>query len=572
MNKNSLFTLFVLFWLGLGWVAVILAIAGFFYIPVLLFFIFGGIIFLAWWLAKNKELLKINKETLTISAIAIFFILVFSHFTTATIFSGRDQGSLSEAAIRLAQNHRLEFSTPISQEFFKIYGPGKALNFPGFDYTKNGQLISQFPVGYTSWLAMFYSFFKLKGLIVANSIALFIFFLSFFLLAKEILSRKSAYFVFALALTSFIFSWFFKFTLSENLALALLWFGIWQFILFLKNSEKLNFLFFLLSFGLLLFVRIEAWAFLAVALFILLTKYKGQAIKVIGKASILLLVAIILIYILGIWHNATPLLEPIKGFLKPFIASSSSSEDSDTFTNETGHALRILWNYGLLDYIIFGLLGFLLILKSNRLSRAIPFLIVLPSFIYLIEPNISADHPWMLRRFVFSIIPVSVLYAVYFFQTLLAKRPIVYYFVLTSFLVINFIVFIPYLPFSPHENLLTQAEHISQNFTSEDLILVDRLATGDGWSMMTGPISFIFGKQAAYFFNLKDLDRIDLSKFSNIYFMIPDSNLDFYKVLSPKLVPVKDYKIENDILISAGNELPIPQKLETFGKIYLLNK
>jgi len=48
--------------------------------------------------------------------------------------------------------------------------------------------------------------------------------------------------------------------------------------------------------------------------------------------------------------------------------------------------------------------------------------------------------------------------------------------------------------------------------------------------------------------------------------------LDFYKVLSPKLVPVKDYKIENDILISAGNELPIPQKLETFGKIYLLNK
>jgi hypothetical protein len=133
------------------------------------------------------------------------------------------------------------------------------------------------------------------------------------------------------------------------------------------------------------------------------------------------------------------------------------------------------------------------------------------------------------------------------------------------------LIFIPYLTFSPHKNLLAQTEKISQNFADTDLVLIDRLATGDGWSMMTGPMSFLFGKQTAYFFNLNDLARIDLKRFSNVYFIIPDASQDFYNPLASKLVPVKDYTIENEILVSVGNNLPIPQKLETFGKIYLLN-
>lgn len=580
MNKISLFTIFVLFWLGLGWMAVILAMTGFFYAPIILLFVLGGIIFLVRWAIKNKDLFKINKELLAVSAIAIVFIVIFSYFTTPTIFSGRDQGALSEAAIRLAQNHQLEFSTPASQEFFKIYGPGKALNFPGFSYNNEGQLISQFSAGYISWLAMFYSFFGLKGFIIANAVSFFIFVLSFYFLAKEILPRRSAYVALGLVLTSFVFSWFFKFTLSENLALALLWFGIWQFVLFLENNEKLNFSLFILSFGLLLFVRIETWAFLAVAIIILLANYKKQTLKIIGKWPVIIFVAIIAIYVLGMLHSVTSLSEPVKGFIKPFLAQSPSlsppllkgGDEVGVDSNETGRALKILWNYGLLDYIFLGILGFLLILKSKKLSLAIPFLIVLPSFIYLIEPNVSADQPWMLRRFAFSIIPASILYTIYFIESTLDKGRFLRYLTITAFLFINLLVFIPYLKFSPHKNLLAQTENISQNFTEKDLVLVDRLATGDGWSMMTGPMNFLFGKQTAYFFNLNDLAKIDTGKFSNVYFIIPNANLDFYKPLALSLVPVKDYQIENDVLISNNNNLPVPQKLETIGKIYLLKK
>lgn len=569
MNKNSLFTLFVLFWLGIGWLAVILAITGFFYAPIILLFALGGIIFFVRRMPGNKDFLKINRELLITGAISIIFICVFSYFTTPTIFSGRDQGSLSEAAIRLAQNHQMEFSTPISEDFFKIYGHGKALNFPGFDYNKDGWLVSQFPAGYTSWLAVFYSIFGLKGFIIANAVAFLIFILSFYFLAKEILPRRSAYAAFGLALTSFVFSWFFKFTLGENLALALLWFGIWQFYLFFKNSEKINFIFFLLSFGLLLFVRIEAWAFLAMAGIIILARYKKQTFKTIGKWPILIFTAIIAIYAWGIFHNNTPLREPIKSLARPFFTQNSSTESLNNFTEETGHVIGILWNYGILDYILFGILGFLLILKSKKIIPAFPFLIVLPSFIYLIEPNISADHPWMLRRFIFSVIPACILYAVYFIEIVFDKWRAVRYAVIFSFLVINLIIFVPYITFSPHKTLLAQTENISQNFSGNDLVLIDRLATGDGWSMMTGPMSFLFGKQTAYFFNLNDLAKIDLEKFSRIFFIIPDASLDFYKPLASRLIPVKDCAIENEFLVSAGNKLAVPQKLETSGKIYL---
>lgn len=146
----------------------------------------------------------------------------------------------------------------------------------------------------------------------------------------------------------------------------------------------------------------------------------------------------------------------------------------------------------------------------------------------------------------------------------------------------NLIVFVPYLTISPDKNLLPQIKTISENFQESDLILVDRDATGDGWSMMTGPLNFLFNKQAVYFFNSKDLSQIDRDKFTAIYFIIPDTKLDFYRSngILEKLTPVKDYSIATEILaIKTGGkqemfttsiELPSMQNSTIYGKIYLL--
>jgi hypothetical protein len=137
---------------------------------------------------------------------------------------------------------------------------------------------------------------------------------------------------------------------------------------------------------------------------------------------------------------------------------------------------------------------------------------------------------------------------------------------------------------SPNKNLLPQIEELSQNFKSSDLILIDRNATGDNWSMMTGSLSHQFGLQAVYFFNSEDLAKIDREKFSAIYFIIPDTEIESYQKsgLFEKMQIVKDYKIENETLkvaigkkrelYSAPFELPQNTKTITYGKIYMLTQ
>jgi len=152
------------------------------------------------------------------------------------------------------------------------------------------------------------------------------------------------------------------------------------------------------------------------------------------------------------------------------------------------------------------------------------------------------------------------------------------------FLLVNLLFAICYLPIVPHQKLLPEIAQISQNFTNSDLILVDREATGDGWSMMAGPLYFLFGKQAIYFFNPEDLDKISVHNYSEIYFIIPDNQLGFYEKsgLLERLIAVKDYRIENNFLETNAVDktiayhspitLPREQNAVVSGKLYLLKK
>jgi hypothetical protein len=155
--------------------------------------------------------------------------------------------------------------------------------------------------------------------------------------------------------------------------------------------------------------------------------------------------------------------------------------------------------------------------------------------------------------------------------------------VFASLLLMNLAVFLPYFPAVENKKLLNQTEKIGSSFGPNDLILVDRLASGDPYSMISGPLATIFQKQAVYFFNPDDLSKIDLAHFKNIYLIIPDSNINFYKSAPffKKLNPVDDYVLENeslDILPFKRSlffqyaKLPLFRKNYVYGKIYLLDK
>lgn len=589
LNKYQLFTVFVLFWIGLGWLGLALSLLGIFYNAILASYIFIGGIFLVYLLSFNKTKIEVNHRFFLIFLLSLLSVFIFSYYSVPTIFSGRDQGALSEAAIQLSQNHHLTFSFPAEKEFFKIYGAGHALNFPGFNYTAKGELLTQFPLGYISWLAIFYSIFGLNGFVVANSITFIIFIFSFYLISRYYLRASSSIAGIILVLTSFIFSWFFKFTLSENLALMLTWFGIYEFVMFTKNKERFYLLASISAFSLLVFSRVEALGFFAVIIAILLIKYKDWKyllFVVVGKKILLLLGGFLVLYFFHLAIDAQSYTAMLKSLLSPFISLGSglkdySSPSSVSFLATTFYVIKVLFSYALFNFILFGVVGFIYLWKHKKFEILVPFLIVLPSFLYIVHPSISADHPWMLRRFVFSVIPVSILYTIWFLDWFFQKR-IYFYIFTTLMLVANLIVFVPYATMTPNKDLLPQIKTIGDNFGSSDLVLVDRDATGDGWSMMTGPLNFLYGKQAVYFFNPKDLAKIDLKKFDSVYFIIPDNSLDLYRKggILKNLVPIKDYKIDNETLtIKTGEkqemfgapiELPDGQNVTIYGKIYLL--
>lgn len=567
LKSERIFQIFSLFCFSVGILGTLLAASGYFFGSLFWFLVAGGFIFSVAYLRKNFKRVKqgISKQLFLVITISLLLVILFSFFVEPSVFSGRDQGSLSEAAIRLSKDHQLSFSFPASEEFEKIYGPGRALNFPGFVYGGDGSLSTQFPVGFISWLAIFFSIFGLKGLIAANAVSLFIFLVSVYLVAREVSERKdSPLIVFLLAASSFVFLWFFKFTLSENLALSLVWFGIWQFLVFQKSRRSYDLELALLPFVFLLFVRIEAVAFLAIIFAIIF--WESRKDKKRKKAAFKKLAFVGGFFILSIIAQWQFYLEMVKNILKPFLSSGSGSAGS--FWSEPLLSLQVLSAYAILDFIILGLAGALWLIKRRDFQKAIPFLILLPSFVYLIDPNISNDHPWMLRRFAFTIIPVSILYTVLFVSKFLRRK--IYLYVFSAILLVtNLMVSLPYLFFIPDRGLIGETRRLAENFKEDDLVLVDRGASGDPFSMISGPLNFLFGRQAVYFFNPSDLQKISQERFSDIYLIIPDENIGKYmeSEIGGRLEKIKDYSLRTDYL-----DVFVPEEIDPRNRVVLPRK
>jgi hypothetical protein len=592
-QQIQLFSLLVLvFCLILGWLGIALSLLGVFLAWIIKIYLFLALVFLVFILAKNLKKDFWKSEFLLVVMISLA-VTIFSLFWSApTIFSGRDQGALSEAAIRLVENKSLPFSSEISNEFFKIYGAGKALNFPGFNYNFEGNLITQFSLGYTTWLASFFSIFGLTGFSVANGLTFLIFLISFYLVARRFLTLGPALASLFLIATAFVFPWFLKFTLSENLAWALFWFGLLQLLNFLQETclpagrgEKSNFSYLILTWGLLTFSRPEAWIFILIIFLILFFKLRNRKdlqVLVLDKKNLAIILAVGVAIVGSILVNQQAYWELLKGIAKPLIFLQKEISNANTFSLFF-YILKVLKIYFITGFLIFAAAEIFSLAWKRKIEQLIPFLVGLPAFFYLLQPGISLDHPWMLRRLAFSVIPLAILYAVFFWNDFLKKR-VFFYLVFSLMLMGNIWITASFLTFVPDENLLEQTADLSQNFAKEDLIFIDREASGNGWSMITGPLNFIFNKQAVYLFNPADVAKINLEKFQNVYFIIPQGKLSFYEEngLQSRLNYVKDYQLQNRVLEESLVEksqaaqtdvvLPEIKNITVRGGIYKLAK
>ncbi|MFH0929929.1 MAG: glycosyltransferase family 39 protein, partial [Candidatus Moraniibacteriota bacterium] len=419
-----IFLVILLFFLAFGWLVLLLAATGLLYFGMVILSILAGIV-LTWlflpYISRNIDM-KTSKIFWLVVLISLFASLAACHFATPTVFGGRDQGSIGTAAIYLSQNHNLKIDLPIASDLFQKYGPGKSLNFPGFDYAADGSLFSRFPVGYTAFLAGAYELFGLKGIQYANFAALFFFLVIFWLILKEVFDEKISFLGFLLAATFFPFLWFAKYALTETYMLFLVSAGIY-FLITCRRPTSTNLdvgrlQIALAAFALSALVRIEGIIFFFLAAIYVVLLERKKIITLSKKFKKYLLVSALVLLGLYVYLNFPDLVDSSKNLVKAFLPNSA--KESAPSANLYSYLARIFFNYNIAVYVVIGLVGIAWLAKNIRKNWPKPEFLVLfitfPAFLYLLSPMITLDEPWFLRRFVFAVFPALIFYTVYILQ------------------------------------------------------------------------------------------------------------------------------------------------------------
>ncbi len=549
-----------------------------------------------------SQLNLINAFLLLVSLFWLGSLLSFSPFPA---LSGRDEGSYANAAIYLAKEGNLFFKLP-AFDLLKNEGPAhQALNFPGF-VVENGFLTSQFSPAYSVWLAVFFNFFgSVSSFAWANAFLILGGATSFYFFLRIWFPTWVSAGGFVALLSHFIFFWFPRFTLSENLTFFL----FTNLILFLaligkKRSSKIYFwvvieiailfplvrpegwwvLFFLLTYGFLRKMRqnnrlslterikkIRENSFSAPS--VLKRKSFWQILFWLGASIFILIYTFklqlpVYLRLFKDWINWSE----NKSFYQGI--KSNVSLDSLTGLKKAGLSFlpslshleyfwKIEWIYGVLIFGIFAFILFFLsffgssLLKKRERSFIIfLFLVSLPFWLAFFSPQISPDHPWFLRRFFSVILPSSlfltILLAVRLGQKMI-KRKESYSLFLSIFLGL---IIVPSLFANAYffnlklEDGRSQAlEQIGNYFQKDDLIFLSRESSGNGWKMFSEPLSSIYGLESAYVYspenilNNREIINQYLRMGRRVFIVLGDNSFKFEHDLGRDFNLILDKKI-----------------------------
>lgn len=545
---------------------------------------FLGAILIAYF--RHQAYTFIHDNALLIVVSALLAIGFSSLIHQQTFFSGRDQGSLSLAAIELAQGGKLYSSFPAQQEFFMIYGPGKALNFPGFFYTHSGNLTSQFPLPTIAWYASFFAIFGLLGFSIANSLLLFLFFVSFVLLGISFVGKRHLPIFFLLLASACTTYWFFRFTLSENMMVAFVWMTLWLLILPLRavqvgNQSKQYIFFLTLLIILLPLIRIEGFFMAAIAFVIVWANSMLRSTLLQHRAILYLSLAVGISLLVINAAFSLPFYKTIaKALMESSLFTHTSPKNLVTENPEITFSLfSVLFLYGLLPVIIIGVGAIVAFSKRNRkdIPRFFPFLISFPSFAYVVHSFISLDHPWMLRRFAFAFIPCCAWYAALFIGEMKNSQKIRLTLVaslLFWLIFLSHIIVMGYLfPAQTSTNLLQETERLSNSFHKDDLVLVDRLASGDPHAMLAGPMHSLFGLNAVYFFNPNDAFKISRERFPHVFLLVPEDALETYRshALWNRMKPEREFILSYNRFRVPPDTLSLPRNEHINRRIFIFS-
>ncbi len=557
-------------------------------------------------------------------SVCLLWLVITVYFAPFPAFSGRDEGSYANAAVYLVKNSSFYFKTELLQYFNDEGSAHKALNYPGF-VIKNGQLLTQFSPAYSTLLAIFYAFLgSVKVFIWANALLVLGGLIAFYFTLKKFLPKWVASLSSSLLLFNFLPVWFARFTLSENLAffitVNLLFFSVIS--IFSGKKEYLTTL--LLLSILAPLTRPEGFWLMIVGLIVfttvLIKKLKnGEKLKKtwLGEAFFAGIAgALVLGY--TIYLQWPIYLQLVKDFIKwplnkeKFSSLAVSDGGKAIFKNlgevlanimpqieKSKYFFQVELRYGVL---FLGIIIFLVLIhfvsnrkndfydRGEKVLMSLIFWLFLPSVLIFVAPQISGDHPWLLRRFFPLILPLSLIAgSVFIFKFLENKfKDLAYIYVLSAFLLF-FLISFPAVGYfigvktdSEREATFLEVGESLKN-QEKPIVFLQRESSGDGWKMFSLPLNSIYGLEAVYVYKadqiiaLKKLISERSASGEKAFVVLPENAYAFEHSLRKNfnLIMEKQIDFNNTELAIAKNRsetgFPILEKTKNKVKIYSLN-
>lgn len=504
----------------IGWLVLGLTITQLFFKSL----IFIGLLTLAalifLFLRSYQSIQKPSKTQLITLSFIVAFAIFNALFAHETFEGGRDQGVYANSAVYLSKNHTLKVA--------------QLKNIPGFLLSPDKKtFIPEFHFAYIAHLALYHVFFGIAGIKLANILPVVIGLFSLFLIGKKIANTKVGIFTVLMMATSFIVIWYARRTFSEIYFMALVWFGIFVFLKsYLENRAKLLIIA-ITSLGLLLFTRLEGLMIFSMFLgtmaflYLLDKKWRSQFINVIVPTIVVLLLFVFYSLKIQPDYNGQILstfkkpLSLISHWARTFRPAEEFAESFDyVIDRPTLYIFQVLQAYNLLIPLGLGLIMVLWavfrIFRHRRqrtrfnLTQPISLLImtavIFPTFFELINLTTYHDQPWMLRRFLPTIIPFACLFSSIFLVKFVKTAR---YLLLFLILGANLIISAPILTFVEFKDILQkEVKEIAQVLPAEANIFYERSSSGRFNIDLS--LRFVFNKE-----NIAYNDATEIIEFIN---------------------------------------------------------
>lgn len=537
--------------------ALILAWLSQFKIIYLLFSIFiSSIISIIFSYFTKKDINVLPRLSIYVLMIILLICLIGIFFPHET-FGGRDEGSYSNIAVMLSKNNNL---------LFPSYLRTVIENQIGEDTQK---VVTITTPAYYVWLAIQNVLFGLQWMLRSNIILVSLGLCSLFLVSFLLSNKKSLGFITIILYTSSMpFLWFFRETMSENLAFFLLWTSIAFLFIFFKTKRLIYLIALMLGTWIFSFTRLEGvliqfTIFLVFSTILLITKIFPLKKKLL---IILIYFIVIISFVLisnpfsnnsNLRANITHVSTLLKKSISPNLITQTQTQNNGTISKNITLQDRfpiffilMLAKYNLVLILFSIFLISPLIVFDKKISRDnkiyfIGLLIILsPEFYKFINLSVSLDQPWLYRRYVYALLPMGYLSFSILFNKLMSRKLLIFF--IAIFFIINIVLSSKIITLKNNWSMTEKIEKLTKNISLNDFVILKE------WTILNNyyPNAYlIYHKEIRTLFRYLIDDRLWLPRekkyngvLYNKLFLLSDKDPDSFKDF--KLLKIDSVEIE----------------------------